>query len=254
MKNTILIIGIAISALLAGCSEKELENYQGGLNSIYFNEIDSANIYRPVPKDTTTFTFSGRPVLDTVITLRVKTMGDVVNRDRNFSVEIDSDKTTAPNTLYELDQHLVIPAKSNYGYIRIRLFKKPELTPDTTFSLQLRLKANEEFELSLETHVVNKLNNQYVDLLNHTLLFSDRLEKPGYWDMSYERYFGIWGRRKHIIIETLIPDIDWSIKYGTYELVSMASFIADYLNKMKLAGTPEKEADGTEVKMGAIVG
>ena len=92
---------------------------------------------------------------------------------------------------------LVIQPNAVTAEIPVILLRDTTLQKDE-YRLCLRLKVTEDFLLGENTE------------LSGTIIFSDRLSKPGFWNSSVERYyFGTYSTRKHeFMIEVMQTEID----------------------------------------------
>lgn len=230
-----ILLSVLTAAGLFSCSEDKLDIYDGQ-DSVYFNvaregrKQDSHDL-----ADTTRFSFVDRVIDDTLISLRVSVLGNVVPQERKFYAEIIPESTTGKEGVdFKMEKtEFVVPADSVFGYVQVLLFRTSVLL-DTSYQIGFRLKSSEDFSLALEKQVLNKENNKYVDLLNHYLVFSDHLDKPLRWDSG--NLLGVWTVKKHLLINKLL-DMDsekWAaITPGKMSAISayMRSYLQEHIDQ-----------------------
>lgn len=255
MKKRFITILCCLTAIVYSCSEKGLSTYENGRNSIYFGIEDRDKMldkYSKAFRDTTAFSFVDLVVEDTLVSLKVMVLGDVVNRDRKFSMEIVDTMTTAKLAVnYELESNeFYIPADSTCGYLSVRLLRTRELL-DTVYQIGFRLKENEEFDLALETQVINKLKDQYINLTTHVLTFTDQLEKPRYF-MDF--VLGTYTVKKHLLINRLLDmnTAKWAAASPSL-IMSIGTYMRAYLQDRIDEGNAIKEDDGSYMTVPGVI-
>lgn len=230
MKKIFFALYICTVWFMTGCSEDKLDIYNGR-NSIYFEVPDPIRASAGELTDTTRFSFVDLAVEDTLISIKVMVLGDIMGFDRYFKVGVIAEKTTAlsgVNFSIEGDE-FVVPADSVCGYVRVRLLHSTDLL-DTTYQIAFNLLPNDQFQLAVEKQVINKENNKYVDLLHHYLLFNDHLDKPLRWD--FQSLLGKWTPKKHLLINKLLDmkANDWNtIMPG--QLTAISVYMRTYLQE-----------------------
>lgn len=265
--NRLLIIFSVLFCILWGCSEDNLDAYDGR-NSVYFAVRNP--LARPTESlpymDTTVFSFINFNVADTVFYLRINSLGDVVSHDRTFGVEVVASSTTAKagEHYQTMVSQYVIPADSVSGVIPVKLLRSPELR-DSVFILTLHLTRTTDFDLALENKVVDKINNKYVDLLQHVIVVSDLVMKPLMWDAftlpGKEPDMGsVWSVDKYILTNYLldIGPSDWDDRstMAPGRRFAISIYMRNYLTDMIAKGTAvrdDAEKDGFMRVKGVIV-
>lgn len=183
VRKFFLMILIA-GGLLTGCSEDSLDTYAGN-DSVYWGIKRKLSNSAKEPEfcDSTYFSFISLPDRrDTVLQLNVELLGDVQDYDRYFKAVVVPDRTDAPGVNYELEGiRFKIPANEIRGYVPLRLHYTNDLL-EKRYRVCLKLLAGEELSTILEKKVLDKKKEQYVDLLQHTVIFDCQLQKPRKWD------------------------------------------------------------------------
>lgn len=260
---------MVLAAVALGCTtscEKELEPYSNPdcyLNfKIKKNYSDSDATTEDIKQghvDPTipiiyNFKFSGDVKSDTVWA-KAKTMGYVVDYDREFALEqvmVEGEENAIAGEDYmsfdnpEVQKCMVVKAGENEFRVPVIVLRSEKLTKKNV-TLRVRFKENKNFKNGLE------------GMQECTFSFTDRLAKPSVWDEYYLDYFlGYYGEVKHqLMIEwTGKP---WDDDYIT-ELWNADNAYIDYLDQVfakRLAEENAKrvaagldvyrEADGTEV-------
>jgi len=151
MKGILIFLGVVL--LCWSCEEDKLDLYKGE-GSVYFCYPKVTSEVSNVYMDTTIFSFAMYNVQDTVVRLSVKALGDMVNHERRFKVQVESTTAIAGTNYDELQSEYILPKDSVYGEIPIHIYR--EGLSDTTVSIELRLVANEYFQQDLPRKIVDK--------------------------------------------------------------------------------------------------
>jgi hypothetical protein len=164
MKKIIIII-IAAVVGIAACRKKDVASFHGAAN-IYFN-LD--------PKDSILYTFALHPgkATDTAW-VPVRISGDRINRDRVYAVKIiDSASTGIVNTQYQpLKDLYVLPAGAGVGYMPVILYNTDTMLFKRSFTLKLEMVPTGDFNSDVSERIYTKV------------VYSNRLEKPSWWNKS----------------------------------------------------------------------
>ena len=215
MKRIIYTAIFLSASWLTGCQEAEYLLF----NDIARVQMDEEDEIR------TSFYYTDASINRDTVYLTVNTIGDPEDRVRHIAMEqiseydveykydekgnlIDSVLTEKPNKAVpgvhyvpmddpEMLPLLVIQPNAVTAEIPVILLRDTTLQKDE-YRLCLRLKVTEDFLLGENTE------------LSGTIIFSDRLSKPGFWNSSVERYyFGTYNTRKHeFMIEVMQTEID----------------------------------------------
>ncbi|EDM35415.1 hypothetical protein PBAL39_13135 [Pedobacter sp. BAL39] len=167
-----------ICALLAFASCKKAEEQRfDHAAGVYFD------IYNG-DKDSLVSTFAYEPTRarDTVM-IPVRISGVRVDRDRTFNIRIEQDSSTAvPELHYQtLQNSYTIPANRGGMSIPVIIFNKDKAMEERAVSLIIKLTASEDFGI------------ENPHLIRAKVVFSAKLEKPGWWDQWLTNY----SRTKH---------------------------------------------------------
>lgn len=244
MKGIIYAI-VFLAIVMVGCQEAEY---------MLFNDIARVQMDEKEEMRTSFFYTDASITRDTVY-LTVNTIGDPVDRLRYIALEqiseydveykydakgnlIDSIVTEKPNKAVagvhyvamddpEMQPLLVVQPNAVTAEIPVILLRDESLTEDE-FRLCLKLVATSDFQLG-ET---NKLSV--------TIIFSDKLSRPDFWDTRVEKYyFGTYSTRKHEfmyeVMQTEINDAWWTKLSADYAELTYSK------NKLKAALTAYNE-------------
>lgn len=181
-------------------------------SEVFFN--DQPSIYFQGDRDID-FTFSKYRSSEVTLHIPVEIGGYSKSIDRNFSLQVLPDSTTAVEGMhYKITMPVItMPADSFKIHIPIRLMNTDPKLKNEKVRLYLRLQPNENF--------VSGIYNKQ-DL---SLYISDILIKPKIWDAVYSGFFGTYSQAKHRkILEianiTEIPDVydggSYNYKWDAY--------------------------------------
>jgi len=183
------IIAIAfICSILYSCKKVEEVRYQAADN-IYFNLItDTA---KQIRADSILYSFALFPekASDTVY-LPVRISGSRVKTDRKFRLEVVDSATTAVAGLHyqPLEESYTIPADSGTARVPVILLNTDTALANKTVRIKFNLVATSDFQVDYK----------HWDTLH--LIFSNRLEKPVWWDV----WIGMLGAYSRIKYELFI--------------------------------------------------
>jgi len=179
---------IYISAIVLGimaCDEAEFETFDAKAKIQFHNFLVGTageNEATPDPVDslTYTFVFESTDVESVEIGLAVKIIGTASDSDRQFRIEVDPDITTGVSgTDYApLPEFGIVRANQLIDTVYVTLLRNESLVTNQK-SLGVRLVSADDFELGT------------YDKLNFKINFSDKVEKPAWWDamgLSYGTY------------------------------------------------------------------
>lgn len=190
MKN-IIIIGLSIICLIGinGC-KSEMMDYEGK-SGIYFKmQIPPSSGYGDKEiwehVDTTNIPFSITLKDDSLFTLRFKVIGDVVDYDRQFKLEIASTSTAVEGREYKLFQKdNIVKAGEDEAYVTVHFSRTDELL-NTHLYLTLNLISTSDFSLPLKEwrQMSNSYNTKDINVVQHTLDLSNSIFKPDIWTVT----------------------------------------------------------------------
>ncbi len=237
----------AFMALTFSCSS-ELETYSGA-SGIYFAMNTGSTA---VNADTTYSGTSSLPFIvtestDSTFILKVKILGAVSGRDRQITIETVPEESDALAGDYDpLQESYTLPAGTVFGNIPIT-FHRAESLEGNERRLTVRLVENGDF--SLPIRLWRNSSDEYVDVVKHTIVFSDKyVQLPGY----ETGYFGPFSEKKMaLILEVLDLDIsDFNEEMPYARAKALGQQFDRYLKEQKAAGNPVLEEDGSEMTAG----
>jgi hypothetical protein len=179
------IIAIALlCGILYSCKKVEEVRYQAADN-VYFNLLSDTT--KQIHTDSIVYSFALFPdkAMDTVF-LPVRISGSRIKTERKFKVEIVDSATTAVAGLHykPLDESYTMPADSGTTRVPVILLNTdPELV-NKTVRIKFNLVATPDFQVDYRQW----------DTLH--VIFSNRLEKPLWWDIWIGE-LGVYSRVKH---------------------------------------------------------
>lgn len=166
-----IIIVVAISCWLAGCTKDAVDQY-GDINYVYLGN-DSTNI-DSIRAIEYSFAFHPGADKDTVPVL-VKLVGKLSNQDRPVAIAVEASNTTAITSDYTLG-NTVLRAGRSFDTIYLVLHKSDRLKTQK-FKIRLQLDENEHF-------LPGPPKNRHIDIT-----FSDMIAKPGWWTETVQTNF-----------------------------------------------------------------
>ena len=244
---TVIIVFLALSV---SCSS-ELETYSG-VSGVYFamNAGSTAINADTMYSETSSLPFIVTRSTDSTFNLKVKILGAISDRDRQVSIEVVPEETDALDGDYDrLSDNYVFPAGTVFGNIPITFHRTPSLE-EKERKLTVRLVENSDFALPIR--LWRNSSDEYVDVVKHTIVFSDKyVQLPGY----ETGYFGPFSEKKmKLMLEVLGLDIsDFNEKMPYTRARALGQQFDRYLKEQKAAGTPVLEDDGTEMTAGEYI-
>lgn len=169
----IIIIFIAAVAGITACRKADKVIYHSSDN-IYF-DLDSLG-----ERDSILYTFAYHPErLQDTVWIPVRISGNRIHADRIYSVEVVDTATTAlVNKHYEpLKDQYKMPTDSGFTYMPVILYNTDTEMVKRSFSLTIQMVATGDFNTSFST------------LIKARVVFSNKLEKPKWWDMWLGGYY-----------------------------------------------------------------
>lgn len=191
---------------LAGCSEKEVMEYEG-VDAIYFDVQYGASHGNENVWARQYYTHVSFGVIDeTEVDVRMKVgiAGSVKDYDRPFRVEIVKDSTDAvPEEEYTgfVENH-VIKAGENHTYVEVKIKKSERMMTDTA-KIQFRLVPGEHFVLAFSDFgkIPGRWSDSQTDYSQnkdaaiHNVFADNRLQMPKGWGGT--QYFGEFSSVKY---------------------------------------------------------
>lgn len=229
-------------ALAAVSCMSEIDTYHGE-SGIYFamrEDVTTVNV-DTLYRETSTLPFIVTEKTDSVFNLKVKILGAVADYDREISLRVVDDLSTALQGDYDILQPTyTLPAGEVYGIIPIKFNRTASLQGNER-SLVLELMENEDFTLPIR--MWRNSTTEYVSVVRHTIVISDKyVQLPGY----RTGHFGTFSEKKmKLIIELSGLKLN---DFNEILPVTMTKTIGQkldrYLAEMKAKGTPVYEEDG----------
>lgn len=256
MNNNKYIIAIVLlfCSLWMAC-KKELKTYDG-LTGIYFAPAVDTRNYAGIDSTSISFAFAKASLMDSVMKLVVRVSGEPVNRERGFKLTIDPASTAIAGQHYEiLNPGFVIPANTVADTLKIKMKRTADMLSQT-FTIRLKLEANENFETPMQDRVINTATGKKLSFTTHTIWVNDIVKKPQAW---LDAYLGTFSRKKLFLLAEIaeiknIGDLDNYTLTPISKLVYYGTFMQRYLNEMKANGKTIYEENGTtEMIMGTLV-
>ena len=277
MKKYIFITIMALIPLFYGCEYETLPTYSGA-DQIYFGYADVDAERHLVRNDSVVVKFGYDAVIksDSVISIRVKVMGSVVdyNRPVNF-ILVDSTSTAHLGSDVELltDQSSVPPG-STVGNIYVKLHNTENLN-DTSLVASLRLIENEHFKADYHFTRYADINKDSIIVSTQIRIrFDNENEMPNMWanpatKMYFDMVFGPYSRVKFALMCQILPGCTrefftyasgenpqtiFSNRFPMGLLAGWARGLNTYLvtYKSEHDGTPLYDENGNEVKSGTM--
>lgn len=183
MRYTIGVFLGLLAAVSTGCKKSELTLYNSPA-SVYF-ELTAAE------RDSLLYTFAYTPekASDTVY-LPVKLEGLRSDKDRDFILKVDPDSTTAVAGKHykAIEPHYVIAANTGILYVPIVLYNTDTLLQQSAVHIKFYLEPTSSLGVSMP------------ELSRAKLVFSSKLERPGWWSMWMGDYYSQVKHQLFIIV------------------------------------------------------
>lgn len=182
MKTTTIIIAL-LSIVFSACKKDEPLVYNTADN-IYFD-------FTPAIKDDRSdsliysFAYSPEKEVDTIL-IPIRLSGIRQKKDRKFSVGIVDTATTAIASLHyqPLEAEYIMPADSGIFLLPLIVFSKDTALKTKSVMITLNLEASTDLGISLK------------ELRRGFIKFSNKLEKPAWWDVWIGE-LGVYSRVKY---------------------------------------------------------
>jgi len=200
--NRLFILALVTVALLTGCKKDTYMPFHptGKTDNIYFN-FDPTTPDR----DSIIYTFAYTPgkVSDTIY-LPVQISGHRADTARTYKVAVTDSLTTAiPGIHYSaLKDSYTMPAGAGFDSIPLVLFNTDTLMSRRSVSLSLHLVATDG------------LGVQIADIIKARIIFSNKLEKPVWWDIWMLNYSDV--KFELFIISTGVTVLASGEDHGLY--------------------------------------
>lgn len=269
MKNSWSIcLFVLAGSFLFGC-KTEMMDYEGKPGVYFANQQafvggggDSTSWpYSPITEVPFITTTSN----DSLVKIKVKLLGNLVNKDRTFKmVVVDSGTTAILGTDYDLpEQNHILKANEASANVYVKVYRAPSLK-DTTRKLMFTLVETTDFELPIDTWYPAPGQYGYspkpgapvqnISVVRHTILLSDVItNQPTGW---FGGFYGDFSKAKYQFLADYF-ELTWGDfsreKMDTNRARALGQRAKYRLEELEAEGNPVLEADGTPMKMGPLV-
>lgn len=168
------VLVLVASMGLVNCRKTTVTLYKTAQDNVFFNFSDTAD-----DKDSLVYTFAFTPTkLSDTILLPVSISGERATHDMTFKVAVTDSGTTAVEGLHyaALQDSYTIPAGQGSVYVPVIVYNKDSLLSVRSVGLNLHLVATSD------------LGTQLADVISARVVFSNKLEKPVWWDFFLSSY------------------------------------------------------------------
>lgn len=246
----LVLLVCALLQNLSSCS-KEVNTYRGE-SGVYFamsipqNYVNSDTLYTEVSNLPFIITESK----DSTFHLKLKILGPVSNQERKVSVRVVEDETTAVEGDFEpIQEEYSFPVGQVFASIPIHFHRQTSLKRKER-KLTLELVENNDFTLPLK--MWKNSSDEYVSIVKHTIIYSDKYVKlKGY----YTSYFGPFSEKKMKLILELfnmkLVEFDQKLPYAYAKTLGQG--LDRHLKEMKAKGETIYEEDGSEMVAGDYI-
>ncbi|TDQ78125.1 DUF4843 domain-containing protein [Sphingobacterium yanglingense] len=149
--------------------------------------------------DSLVYSFAVQPssLQETNIKIHVRTVGNIVDSDREFSLVINPTLTTAEDAEFEFPKVFTMPANASTTTINVKI-KRSERLKATNAKLVIDVAENKEFK---PAPIFKSLTDPY-QTNRFSIVWTDVLTKPAEWDdgVYFLYMFGEWSKTKHQLI------------------------------------------------------
>ncbi len=230
MKKINMILLVFCLSLLA-CQKEEIPTYDDLTKDRYISTVKS---YR----DSSDFSFIPYPgMTEYLFPIVVRSTGAGL-KDEYFRFEVDTARTTATVSMYEIPNQSVMRAGQECDTCWIKLKYAPSM--DTIkVRLVVKLVETEDFKLGQASY------------REHTLWIHNFIKKPAWWDSSVTgNYFGNYSDAKY---QAMLDFFGKDLFEGPPADLSLARQYAlefkAHLKQRKADGNPLLEANGSEMEV-----
>lgn len=254
MKRYFILPILGCLLLLCHSCQKDLDLYSGKA-SVYFSMFSTGlGLSQPIDSTVLSFAFEPLSIKDSVVVLKVNTLGPLSSTERRFKAVVDPQQTTAvAGEDYEvLADSYVVAAGQNTAELPVKV-KRSAALKNKSRRLAIRLVASTDFELALTT-AISRNGTSKSSALIHRIDFTDVIEQPANW-YTAAYYFGKFSRKKLYLMNELTK-VPLNQLTGNMTVAArryVGSLTKKYLQEMAAAGTPVLEEDGSLMEMGPYI-
>ena len=189
MKQTILYIFIL--CLLFACKKDEISSSPDAAPSVYF--IYTASATGNIDSISYTFVEKSSATLSDTVWLPVRISGPTAARDRDISLTVASEGTTAVKDKHYKLLNYVLPKDSFASRLGVVLLRDASLQ-ETSVALNLRLQPSADFTTLMKDTLMG--GGRFYSRNQVKIIFTDRLLKPDNWDSYLVTFFGAYSEAK----------------------------------------------------------
>lgn len=212
MKTYILYLITILALFQFSCTEKEIEVYNS-IDYIYFTNNN---------QDSTIYSFSFHPgKTEDLVPVEVAIIGNLTDKDREFTMSVVDEETTASVNNYEFPEKFIFRANKAVDTAYIKVINSEELKTKAS-RIVFEITENNIFLTGPQTNIKAKI------------VICDMLSRPTWWDSSIEENFlGSYSTTKYRL---------FIIVAGVSDLTEMdESLVKAYSLKLKYYLMQEKE-------------
>ena len=207
------------------------------------------------------YIFRFAAITDYVLRFTIRTIGDVTDYPRKYSIKVDEKATTAVEGVdYSLSRndYIIHPYQSTDSCI-ITLLRTPALR-QKSLVLKLKLEANENFDIIFDSYTNSgawNIPGDTLSALTYAIRFSEEYSEPHYWDWFGNDFFGKFTPTKMLELEKVMgwTYSDWNsggsgtskVQYGRMDFAANA--FKNHLQKRADGGDPAREDDGSLMQL-----
>jgi hypothetical protein len=194
MKKQIQFITLSLALIFCACDHETLPTYSGQ-NEIYFRYAGEAEAINVVDSALIRFGYDTKIKDDSIVSIKVRVMGDVVDYDRpvNF-ILVDTSSTAKLESDIDLllDQSFV-PAGKIDGQIVVKL-KNTSNLDHKYLKAGLRLVENVHFKVNYKKTLHSAINNAgKIVATEYRVIFDNASEMPNLWAFYESRFLMFFG-------------------------------------------------------------
>lgn len=179
MKINILYIGIFLITCI-GCKRNEIALY-AEKPALYFTNITD--------QDSVMYSFAGKSLETDTIYIDLKLLGSKLNQDLKYKVQVNPANTSAIESLHfkKLADYYFFPSQVFDSKLPLIIYNKDEEL------------ANRSVRISLDIISTDDIDAGYPNRTTATIVVTNQLIKPNYWDNLLFIYYGPYSKVKHEI-------------------------------------------------------
>lgn len=258
---------IPMSFLLVACSQEDIALYNGCKSGIFIQEVYSTDFYgNPTSyRDSTSYSFAeaAETVTSGYVRFYVRTIGELVDFDRPYSLKVSSAESTAvEGEDFDFEGNdFTIRANQNADTVWVRLKRSNKLR-NITLRIKLLIEPNDYFEVPFDSYknsVKWNVDGPKNSASSYLIKFDEKYSEPWYWSWfcDDENYFGAFTVARYLEVNKVMgwTRDDWDnagssgakVALGKFDFASRA--LQKHLQSMADAGTPVLDDDGSYMQL-----